>query len=122
MREYSTIESEVKDSIGIIWLNRPELRNAFNDKMILEIHSSLEDMESNEEVRVVVIAARGKVFSAGADLNWMKEMSGYGVIENQQDAGRMASLLYRLNNLRKPTIARVHGHAFAGGDGVSCSL
>lgn len=104
-----------------IWLNRPEVHNAFDDTLIAALTTELKRLEADPQVRVVVLAGRGKSFSAGADLNWMKRMAGYTEAENRHDAEGLAELLRTLNFLKKPTIAAVHGNAYAGGVGlVAC--
>ena len=105
-------------SVGIIWLNRPDLRNAFNDEMIAELTAALKAFEADAAIRAVVLAGSGTAFCAGADLNWMKRMSGYSFAQNHADAMGMAGMLNTLYTLKKPTIARVHGAAFAGGVGL----
>ncbi len=104
--------------VGIVWLNRPDLRNAFNDDMIAELTAALKALEADGGVRAVVLAGAGTAFCAGADLNWMKRMSGYSFAQNHADAMGMAGMLNTLYTLKKPTIARVHGAAFAGGVGL----
>src|SRR2546425_11608048 len=109
---------EKKDGIGRITLNRPEVRNAFDDALISELTRAFQAMDQDAAVRVVVLAGNGPAFCAGADLNWMKRMAGYGYDENQHDARELAEMLATLDCLDKPTIARVHGPAFAGGTGL----
>ena len=112
---------EHQGPIGIITMNRPERHNAFDDALIAELTEALRSMEAEDRVRVVVLSGAGKSFSAGADLNWMKRMAGYSKDENQRDAMALAALMRTLANLRKPTIARVHGAAYGGGVGlVAC--
>lgn len=107
--------------IATVALNRPDLRNAFDDQLIAELTVTLTGLGTDPAVRVVVLTGRGETFSAGADLNWMRRMSHYGTDENFVDAMRLATLLRILDELPKPTVARVNGAAFAGGVGlVSC--
>ncbi|MDZ7842691.1 MAG: enoyl-CoA hydratase/isomerase family protein [Gammaproteobacteria bacterium] len=107
--------------IATLTLNRPDRHNAFDDELIAALHGHLEKIEADPAVRLVVLAANGKSFSAGADLNWMRRMSDYSEDENFEDAMQLANMLERLDALRKPTIARVQGHAFGGGVGlVAC--
>jgi methylglutaconyl-CoA hydratase len=116
------IETEI-DSRGAatVWLNRPEVHNAFDDTLIAMLTAELKRLESDQKVRVAVLAGRGKSFSAGADLNWMKRMATYSESQNRRDAEGLAELLRTLNFLKKPTIAAVHGNAYAGGVGlVAC--
>lgn len=104
-----------------VWLNRPEVHNAFDDTLIATLTGELRRVEADEKVRVVVLAGRGKSFSAGADLGWMKRMAGYTEVENRRDAEALAELLRTLNFLGKPTIAAVQGNAYGGGVGlVAC--
>jgi methylglutaconyl-CoA hydratase len=114
-----TIEVEQRPAgIATIWLNRPELRNAFNDAMIAELTAAFRALDADAAVRAVVLAGRGPVFCAGADLHWMKRMAGYTFEQNYEDALGLARMLDALRSVRKPTIARVHGHVFAGGMGL----
>jgi methylglutaconyl-CoA hydratase len=109
---------QTNQGVGIIWLNRPELRNAFNDDMIAELTGALKALEADAAIRAVVLAGAGPAFCAGADLNWMKRMSGYSFAQNHADAMGMAGMLNTLYTLKKPTVARVHGACFAGGVGL----
>jgi methylglutaconyl-CoA hydratase len=109
---------EIRGGVGRVTLNRPELRNAFDDALIRELQSSFGKLEKDPSVRVVVLAGNGPAFCAGADLNWMKRMAGYGYDENLADAKALAAMLASLDRLPKPTIARVHGPVFAGGTGL----
>lgn len=119
---YSTIHTAT-DSRGVatVTLNRPEVHNAFNAELIAELRSALERFAVDQSVRAVVIAAAGKSFSAGADLNWMRLTAGCSTEENRADALRAAGLMRALDELPKPAIARVHGAALGGGVGlVAC--
>ena len=109
---------EKKDGIGRITLNRPEVRNAFDDALISELTCAFQAMDQDASVRAVVLAGNGPAFCAGADLNWMKRMASYGYDENLRDARALAEMLATLDRLDKPTVARVHGPAFAGGTGL----
>ena len=110
-----TIDS---NGTAIVTLNRPQLHNAFDDELIARLTTLFHELGSNEVVRVVLLAANGKSFSAGADLNWMRRMANYTEEENYQDAMRLADMLRTLNELSKPTIALVHGATFGGGVGL----
>lgn len=102
-------------------LNRPELHNAFDDALIAELTTALRELEANPQVRVVILAANGKSFSAGADLNWMRRMADYSEAENLADSRALAELMATLNHLAKPTLALVQGAAYGGGVGlVAC--
>ncbi|NND83202.1 MAG: enoyl-CoA hydratase/isomerase family protein [Gammaproteobacteria bacterium] len=107
--------------VATLTLNRPDVYNAFDDTTVAILNRELERLGQDPEVRIVVLAAAGKAFSAGGDLNWMKRMVNYDHDENMRDASQLANLMYRLNFLAKPTIARVQGAAFGGAVGlVSC--
>jgi methylglutaconyl-CoA hydratase len=116
--KYETLQIEMGHGVAIIWMNRPEVRNAFNEEMIAELTGVFRGLDADAEVRAVVLAGRGPAFCAGADLNWMKKMAGFSFEENRSDALRLADMLDALATLSKPTIARVHGPAFAGGVGL----
>jgi methylglutaconyl-CoA hydratase len=107
--------------VARLTLARPEVHNAFNDALIAQLTQSLEELGANQAVRAVVLAAEGKSFSAGADLNWMKAMAGYDEARNLADARGLSRLLWTLDRLPKPTIGRVQGAALGGGVGlVAC--
>lgn len=109
---------ETRNGVGIVMLNRPEIRNAFDDALIASLTKVLEKMDADKGIRVVVLGGAGPAFCAGADLNWMKRMAKYTHAQNLKDAAALAKMLKTLDRLSKPTIARVHGHAFAGGTGL----
>ncbi len=111
------------NAVGIrtITLNRPELHNAFDDQFIAQLQQTVDDTARADAIRVVILAANGKSFSAGADMNWMRRMVSYTQEENTADAQRLATLMTTLNGLSKPTIALVNGAAYGGGVGlVAC--
>lgn len=116
------IEVEVNATgVATVTLNRAEIHNAFDDKMIAALTDAFQQAGDDGQVRVLVLAAAGKSFSAGGDLNWMRRMATYSHEENLRDADMLANMLRTLNYLPKPTIARVQGAAFGGGVGlVSC--
>ena len=109
------------NGVARITLDRPEVHNAFNEELIAALSAEFAALSARDDVRVVVLASSGKSFSAGADLNWMKRMAGYGEAENLADAKALAEMLDRLNRMRQPTVALVQGAAFGGGVGlVAC--
>jgi methylglutaconyl-CoA hydratase len=115
------LEISSERGVGTIRMNRPEVHNAFDDLLITELTTELRRLDQAEDVRVIVLAANGKSFSAGADLNWMKRMARYTEEENLRDARALAGLMRTLSGLRKPSIARVQGAALGGGVGlVAC--
>ncbi|ENU82003.1 hypothetical protein F975_00086 [Acinetobacter sp. ANC 3789] len=116
---YQFLQLEHRDQVAYIWLNRPELHNAFNTQVIEELHHCFTQLNERDDVRVVILAGRGKSFSAGADLNWMKHAGQASQAENEADALKLATMLHSLATLKQPTIARVHGIAFGGGMGLA---
>ena len=115
---YQTLEVISTDRVARITLNRPDVRNAFNEVMIDELIQAIERIGRDESIRVVVLTGSGRAFCAGADLNWMKKMKGFSYEENYNDALRLAELMYRLYHLPKPTIARVNGASIGGSNGL----
>jgi methylglutaconyl-CoA hydratase len=108
----------VSGGVARVTLDRPQIRNAFDDALISALTTALRELDADEGVRAVVLAGNGPAFCAGADLNWMKRMAGYGYEQNLADAQALATMLKTLDRMRKPTLARVHGAAFAGGVGL----
>jgi methylglutaconyl-CoA hydratase len=116
-----TLAVDVRNNVGLVALNRPELHNAFNAALIEELTTVLQALDADASVRAVVLTGHGKSFCAGADLNWMKKMAGFSPAENLADAQALALMLRTLNGLSKPTVACVRGAAFGGGVGlVAC--
>ncbi|APW39877.1 enoyl-CoA hydratase [Rhodoferax koreense] len=114
----SEVETKIAAHVAVVRLNRPEVRNAFNDEVIAGLAEAFATLGANDDVRAIVLAAEGPGFCAGADLNWMRRMAEYGVEENLADAAKLAEMLRRLYTCPKPTIARVQGDVFAGGMGL----
>lgn len=109
---------EVAQAVATVTLNRPEVRNAFNDEVILELTHAFRALGERDEVRCIVLAAAGTAYCAGADLNWMKRMAGYTREQNLADAGQLGEMLRTIDQCPKPTIARVQGDVYAGGTGL----
>ena len=116
--EYQTLSIAITDKVATVTLNRPELRNAFNEQAIAELALAFDELGRNELVRAIVLAANGPAFCAGADLNWMKKMAGYSHDENQLDAARLADMLRTIYRCPKPVVAKVQGDCYAGGMGL----
>lgn len=116
---YETLEIELSGGVATVWMNRPDVHNAFNAQLIADLTAACRQLEADEAVRVMVLAGRGKSFSAGADLNWMKAAGEASEAENFADAMKLASMLRTLAEMSKPTIARVHGAALGGGMGLA---
>jgi len=116
--QHETLTVSLAGQIATVTLNRPDVRNAFNETMIAELTSAFTALNTHDDVRAVVLAANGKAFCAGADLNWMKKMAGYSAEENFDDAMLLANMLSSIYRCNKPVIARVNGDAYAGGMGL----
>ena len=116
---YQFLQLEQQNQVATVWINRAELHNAFNTTVIEELQHCFTALNTRDDVRVVVLAGRGKSFSAGADLNWMKQAGQASQAENEADALKLAKMLQSLATLKQPTIARVHGIAFGGGMGLA---
>jgi methylglutaconyl-CoA hydratase len=112
------LELSFGGGVSTVTLNRPEVRNAFNDEVIAELTAVFIELGKREEVRCIVLAANGTAFCAGADLNWMKRMADYTRDENVADAGALAEMLRVVYACPKPTIAKVQGDVYAGGTGL----
>lgn len=115
---YKSLLVNIEQHVATVTLNRPEIRNAFNDEMIAELTDVFDNLGANEDVRVIVLAAAGKAFCAGADLNWMREMAEYSYEENLADADKLAQMLKTIYECPKPTVAAVQGDVYAGGMGL----
>jgi methylglutaconyl-CoA hydratase len=121
---YETLTVTLADKVATVTLNRPDLRNAFNEQAIAELALAFDELGRNELVRAIVLAANGPAFCAGADLNWMKKMAGYSHDENLADASRLADMLRTIYLCPKPTVAKVQGDCYAGGMGLvaACNI
>jgi methylglutaconyl-CoA hydratase len=117
-KEMSDLLSELQDNVFILTLNRITKHNAFDDALLRTLQLTLEEAISDPEVRVIVLKANGKHFSAGADLSWMQRMANYSEEENLADALLLARLMRTLHECPKPTVAVVQGSAVGGGAGL----
>ena len=116
--ELERLQVEYDGPVARIWMNRPDLRNAFDGLMITELRRVLFDLRSVDAVRVVVLGGRGASFCAGADLQWMKAMASFTREENLREAQALADLFFTVYESPKPIVARVHGAALGGGAGL----
>lgn len=118
----STVQRKLDTSgVTTLTLNRPQVHNAFDEVMIDELKSAIDEIDADADTRVVVLRASGKSFSAGADLNWMRRVAKYDESENRDEAMRLAQMMLALNRLSKPVIAVVQGATYGGGVGlVAC--
>ena len=105
--------------VAEVWINRPDVRNAFNDEVIAELTQTFSALANDTELRVVLLSGRGKSFCAGADLNWMRAMAGYSWEQNREDAQRLADMLWTLDQCPVPVVGRVQGDCYAGGMGLA---
>jgi methylglutaconyl-CoA hydratase len=115
---YQTLQLHQEHRVATITLNRPEVRNAFNEIAIAELTQAFQAMAEDADVRAIVLTANGAAFCAGADLNWMKKIAGYSHAENSADAAQLAQMLRAIYLCPKPVVARVQGDCYAGGMGL----
>ena len=115
------VQHTIHDRVATVRLNRPELHNAFNEVVIEELTSTFLELGRNPDTRVIVLAAEGKSFCAGADIHWMKRMVDYSFEENVADATKMANMLQSIRACPKPVIARIHGATIGGGVGLAAA-
>jgi methylglutaconyl-CoA hydratase len=105
--------------VARVWLNRPDVRNAFNDSVIAELAQAFAALGQDPNLRAIVLGGHGKAFCAGADLSWMKAMAGYSWDENRADAQALADMLWTIHSCPVPVVARIHGDCYAGGVGLA---
>lgn len=115
---WQTLEIGRQAQVATVSLNRPEVRNAFNEIAITELMQAFRELGEDDSIRAIVLAARGPAFCAGADLKWMKKMADYTHEENRADAARLAAMLHTIYTCPKPTVAKVQGDCYAGGMGL----
>jgi methylglutaconyl-CoA hydratase len=115
---YQTLQVSVANYVARVELHRPDLHNAFNETMIAELTDSFLAFGSRTDVRAILLTATGKCFSAGADLNWMRKMSGFSDAENRADALALATMLRTIYACPKPVVAQIQGDAYGGGVGL----
>ncbi|HEY0845631.1 MAG TPA: enoyl-CoA hydratase/isomerase family protein [Noviherbaspirillum sp.] len=118
---YQTLEVVIAESVATVTLNRPDVRNAFNETTIAEITQAFRAVGADGGVRAVVLAANGPAYCAGADLNWMKKMAGYTHEENRADAAQLADMLRTIYTCPKPVVAKIQGDCYAGGMGLAAA-
>jgi methylglutaconyl-CoA hydratase len=114
----ASLDIAIERRIARIALNRPDVHNAFDDRLIAELTKALHSLDGDAKIHAVVLTGNGASFSAGADLNWMRGMATASEAENRVDSERLAALMRTLNFLSKPTVARVNGAAYGGGVGL----
>jgi len=114
----NTIELEIQDNTATLWLNRPQVHNAFNFEMLGEIINAIEEVNANTDILCLVIRGRGKSFCAGADLNWLKEGAQNNYQQNYTESLELSRCFLSIYNCRKPTIAMIHGVSLGGANGL----
>ena len=112
------VKTEIKDHLGIITLDRQEKRNALNADFVQELIDTFDDFESDAQIRVILLRAKGDVFSAGADLKYLQDLQSNSYEENLEDSKHLKNLYLKIYQLDKVVIAEVLGHAIAGGCGL----
>lgn len=115
---YSTLLLQRDGHTATVTLNRPDVRNAFNEETIAELTQAFRALGADDNVRAIVLAANGPAFCAGADLHWMKKMAGYSHAENHADALQLATMLRTIYECPQPVVAKVQGDCYAGGMGL----
>jgi methylglutaconyl-CoA hydratase len=115
---FQTLQIDVRDGVALVTMARERVRNAFNEAMIEDLEAAFSELGDEAGVRAIVLAGRGPVFCAGADLEWMARMAEFTEEENRRDALRLAQMLRTISHCPKPTLARVHGDAYGGGVGL----
>ena len=113
------IKSETKNNTGIIFLARPEKRNALHPDLVKSLKAKLAEFEVNEKIKSVIITGEGNSFCAGADLEYLKMLSDFSSIQNYNDSKSLSELFLMIYEFPKPTIAAVNGAAIAGGCGLA---
>ena len=116
--DYTFLDVQTSGALATVRLNRPQVRNAFNEAMIAELDAVFRALGSDDGVRAIVLAANGPAFCAGADLNWMQKMAAYTDAENLADASQLAGMLRTIHLCPKPVVAKVQGDCYAGGMGL----
>ena len=114
-----TLEIEREGHVARVWLNRPDVRNAFNEGVIAELRSGFDALAADTSLRAIVLGGRGKAFCAGADLSWMKTMAGYTWEQNRADAQALADMLWAIYRCPVPVVGRIQGDCYAGGVGLA---
>ena len=115
----TTLDVQRSGPVARVFLNRPEVRNAFNDGVITELTQTFTALAADSTLRCIVLGGHGKAFCAGADLNWMRAMAGYSWEQNRADAQALADMLWTIYSCPRPIVGRVHGDCYAGGLGLA---
>lgn len=121
-QRFETLEVVPEGRVLHVRLNRPDVRNAFNGAVVSELSTAFRAIDNDADVHVVVLSGKGKSFSAGADLAWMKEQAELPAAENERSAAEMAHMFLDIAHCSKPVVARIHGHALGGGSGLTAAV
>ena len=115
----TTLDINRTRHVARVYLNRPEVRNAFNDSVIAELTAAFTQFATDSELRAIVLGGHGKAFCAGADLGWMRAMADFSWEENRADAQGLADMLWAIYRCPVPIVGRIHGDCYAGGVGLA---
>ena len=115
----TTLEVRREGAVARVFLNRPEVRNAFNDGVIAELRQTFAALGTDPSLRCIVLGGHGKAFCAGADLAWMRAMADYDWERNRADAQALADMLWTIYSCPVPVVGRIHGDCYAGGVGLA---
>ena len=115
----SYIKIHKENRVGYITMSRPEKRNALHPDMVSEISNALDSFEKDQEVKVLILQGEGNTFCAGADLDYLKQLQDFSYEENLEDSKRLKEMFLKIYSLQKPVIAKIEGHAIAGGCGLA---
>ncbi|MFZ4652616.1 MAG: enoyl-CoA hydratase-related protein, partial [Rubrivivax sp.] len=115
----NTLDIQIQGRVARVFLNRPEVRNAFNDRVIVELTEAFRRLGADGGIRAIVLGGHGKAFCAGADLSWMRSMAGFDWEQNRGDAQVLAEMLWELDRCPLPVVGRVQGDCYAGGMGLA---
>jgi methylglutaconyl-CoA hydratase len=115
----TTLDIATNGAVARVFLNRPEVRNAFSDAVIAELTATFQTLGGDSSVRAIVLGGHGKAFCAGADLNWMRAMADYSWEQNRADAQALADMLWAIYSCPHPVVGRIHGDCYAGGVGLA---
>ena len=114
-----TLQIERQGLVARVWLNRPDVRNAFNEQVIAELGAAFAMLGAEPALRAIVLGGRGKAFCAGADLSWMRAMADFSWEQNRADAQALADMLWAVWSCPVPVVGRVQGDCYAGGVGLA---
>lgn len=116
-----TLDIRRDGAVARVYLNRPELRNAFNDAVIAELTQAFRTLGADASLRAIVLGGHGKAFCAGADLNWMRAIGHYSWAQNKADAEGLAEMLWTVYSCPLPVVGRIQGDCYAGGLGLAAA-